>query len=89
MAWWEEKEFLKENVRKCVFLSYGDLGFRMGAGKCESVCRVMFGVLLCDGYISEQEHTQDCQHTHPIPSTLLTPQAYFPAWPTLGEAYNN
>lgn len=36
MALLAEKEFLRENIGKGVFLFFGDLGFRMGARKCES-----------------------------------------------------
>lgn len=36
MARWEDKEFFKENIRKCVFLSLGVLEFRLDIDKCEN-----------------------------------------------------
>ena len=74
----EKITFLKENVRKCVSLSFGDLGFRMGAGKCEvhaELCLVSRSVAGTSGNknpLGTARHTPYSQHS-------VTPQAYFPA----------
>lgn len=83
MALLAEKEFLRENIGKGVFLFFGDLGFRMGARKCESDKPGMPGVLLSDGDTGDQHHTPDCQHAHPVPrSPWLSAQPHPPRWPT-------